>query len=416
MSNEIKTAKFVNFYNFIIIGAGTAGLTAGIIAAKNGYTAIILEKYSIPGPKPRGETVVNFPLMDEILGLGFLASIGKHKTAERTFFSPKCIKQMTYKTSRTSYIFEWRVFIDQFVKIAENLGVVISNNSEVIKPIIKNKICIGVEYKNKEGQINKVYGNAILACDGHESVIGRFYNIDYNKINNTIMKCLVKNANINTAEHQALELYVIAHGDLEYAPQFPPCAAFMFPRGGKEIEVGLMNLMIIGPKIKTVKAPTTDEFIEVWNKIKETYPIFSEYFKGATITHEEITAISSAKLVRNYVHPGAVLIGDSAGFVESTGHSGLYFSMAMAKHWVDILSNGLKNSNSDIQINRELWNNKKIKKYKKLFESTEDYKHIKKLYRLVHIFYWYVFKRRGTAERINEKFDFIVGLLKKGKP
>jgi flavin-dependent dehydrogenase len=416
MSDEVKANQVSEFYNFVIVGAGTGGLTAGIIAARNGYNAIILEKGSIPSPRPRGETVVNFPLMDEILGEGFLPSIATHETAERTFISPKCVKQVTYSTSRISYIFKWREFIDQFVKVAEDLGVVIRVNSEATSPIIKDDFCVGIEYKNKEGEVKQVFGNAVLACDGYESAIGRFYHIDYEKINNPIVKCLVSNANINFEEHQALELFVIAHEDLEYAPNFPYCAAFMFPRGGKEAEVGLINLMATGPKIKSIKAPSNEEFLAVWKRLKEDYPIFSDYFKGSSIEHEEITAISSARLVKDYIQPGVVLIGDSAGFVEPTGHSGLYSSMAMAKEWVDLLSNELKSISSQEQIHRELWNKKKLKEYKKIFENGEVYRHIKKLYKLVHIFYWYVFKRRGTAERINEKFDFIIKLLKKGKP
>lgn len=50
--------KSSDFYNFIIVGAGTAGLTAAIIAARKGYSVVILEKGAIAGPKPRGECMV----------------------------------------------------------------------------------------------------------------------------------------------------------------------------------------------------------------------------------------------------------------------------------------------------------------------------------------------------------------------
>ena len=39
------------YYNFIIVGAGPAGLTAGIVAARSGLSAIILEKGEKAGPK-----------------------------------------------------------------------------------------------------------------------------------------------------------------------------------------------------------------------------------------------------------------------------------------------------------------------------------------------------------------------------
>ena len=35
---------YSDFYNFVIIGAGPAGLTSGIVAARHGFKAIIIEK------------------------------------------------------------------------------------------------------------------------------------------------------------------------------------------------------------------------------------------------------------------------------------------------------------------------------------------------------------------------------------
>lgn len=49
------------FYNFVIVGGGPAGLTASIIAARNGFKAVILEKSEIAGPKPRGEESIFTP-------------------------------------------------------------------------------------------------------------------------------------------------------------------------------------------------------------------------------------------------------------------------------------------------------------------------------------------------------------------
>ena len=51
---NVQEAK-KDFYNFVIIGAGPAGLTSGIVAARNGFNAIIIEKGERAGPKPRGE-------------------------------------------------------------------------------------------------------------------------------------------------------------------------------------------------------------------------------------------------------------------------------------------------------------------------------------------------------------------------
>ena len=63
------------YYNFIIVGAGPAGLTAGIVAARKGLSALILEKGEKAGPKPRGEGMAHAQVVDDILGKDYLPSM-----------------------------------------------------------------------------------------------------------------------------------------------------------------------------------------------------------------------------------------------------------------------------------------------------------------------------------------------------
>ncbi len=418
MSEKTSVPNISEIYDFIIVGAGPAGLTAGITAKKNGMKVVVVEKGSQPGPKPRGETIHYYPLLDEILGKDFLPSISKHDTPLRLMHSPNNKFTAIVDAKKTSYIFEWRRFIGRLEDIATEINLEIRINTEVLAPIIKNEICEGVILKNEKGEEKRIYGRAILACDGFESIIGRYFKIDYSHINNPIVKCLVSNANIDIKCNKDLEIFIVPNKALPKHPRFPPCAAFIFPRSGKELEAGIMLFMTIAPKMQGVNIPTSEEIMDVWNEFKETYPIFCDYFKGAKIEYEELTAISSARLVKNYIpFPGVVLIGDSAGFVESTGSSGLYFSMAMAHCFSSLLSNELKNNSSeDLTSNKTIWAAQKIKYYKKEFEKTEEFKHISKTYKLIHLFHWYVFKRRGTAERINEKWTLLAKLLQKAKP
>jgi flavin-dependent dehydrogenase len=64
------------------VGAGTAGLTAAISAAKKGHSVVVLEKGAMAGPKPRGESMAYYPLLDEILGEGYLQSIAEVKPSQ----------------------------------------------------------------------------------------------------------------------------------------------------------------------------------------------------------------------------------------------------------------------------------------------------------------------------------------------
>ncbi len=407
------------FYNFVIVGAGPAGLTASIVAARNGFSAIILEKSDKAGPKPRGEGMAHTKIVDDILGKDFLPSIGSKSNGERVWHSPGDLQSTTTNKEYDHYFFEWRKFIDRFVEVAQDLGVKLLLESEVVEPLEKDSACVGAKFKDQNGTIQEIYGNSILDCSGYSAVLGRKYDIPYDdQINCPIIKCLISEANINIKETPGLQFYLIGNGDLSYSQRFPQCVAYVFPLGNKKAEVGLMLRMAQARKMKTVSNPSDDEIMRVWDELKKSYPGFNVFFKGAKIDYEELTAIPNAQMVENYVPiPGVVLIGDSAGFVNPFGSSGLVYSMEMANFWVNMLSTDLKELSGHSgqekeisEVNKKLFEN--IEEYKKKFEEFEVYEQVKGFYNLIGAFEYKIFNRLRTAERINKKWEYIGSLLK----
>jgi len=399
--------KSNDFYNFIIVGAGTAGLTAAIIAARKGHSVVVLEKGAIAGPKPRGESMAHYPFLDDILGEGYLQSIAEVKPSHRVYHSPGDIRPAGNIDMKVPYyFFEWRTLIDHMVEIAKNLGVKFLFNSEVLKPIEENDICKGVEYKKLKGKNQKVFGNVVLACDGYSSTIGSYYNVDYSKINCPIVKFLGNNANINIDKVSSPQLYFIPNGVLDYAPNFPPSVAYVFPIGGKKIEAGIMLRMTKAFGMKTVKIPNEDEIMDVWKNLKSNYPGFSDFFIGIKNEYEELTVMPNAGLVDNFIlgNGGAILVGDSAGFVDANGSSGLYFGMKMAQVWSDIVSESLVDNQFD-------WSKENRKFLTKQFKNSKIYKTINSSYKLIGLFEWMIFKKLRTGQRINRFWKLIMWLL-----
>lgn len=392
-------------YDYIIVGGGPAGLSSAIFAAKQGKKVILIEQGDKLGPEPRGETLHNHIILDELLGQGFMESIALSKTDEREFYSPDG-SQIIYKRRKTpSIVFRWEDFINGFKKTIEDLNIKVLLNSEVIELILDQDLICGVVYKDSNGERVKVFGKIILACDGYSSIVGRKLKIDYKKMNFPIIKCIMKRGNCDS---KAFKYFFIPHGALDYAPDLPPTIIFLFPREDKNLETGIMvQTDLMGDlNIPTIKE---SDITQVWVKIKDQYPIFSDLIRGGSITYEKLTLIPMTGPIDNYIpKKGVVMLGDAAGFVEVSGGSGLVSSILMAKHWIDILNERLK----DLKDPKDLWTEDNIKIMQKQFINSKIHKHIRKVAKRYLFFRKLVFVKWHTKEAIMKKWKIIQTMMK----
>ncbi|MBT3221671.1 MAG: hypothetical protein HN348_21545 [Proteobacteria bacterium] len=103
----------------------------------------------------------------------------------------------------------------------------------------------------------------------------------------------------------------------------------------------------------------------------------------------------------------AVLLGDSAGFIDPFGSSGIYFSMAMAKHWVEMIG-------EQMDCQRDVWTGKNVAQWRRRFSKTKVLRRIRSSYFKVGLLERYVFCRRRTARRINHRWRLISFLIRLG--
>ncbi len=392
-------------FDFCIVGAGTAGLTAAILAARKGFKVVILEKGEIAGPIPRGESMAHYPLEDEVLGENFIQSIATVNPSYRRYHSPGDKRTTLVDVKTPYYFFDWRELMDRFVEKATEVGVEIRYNAEVLSPMInKNDVCTGVTYKISSEKEQKLSAKVVLACDGYNSTIGKALGVNYSAINCPIMKYRGKNANIDIEKYPNPQFWLIPTGDLEYAPDFPPSAAYVFPIGGKNIEAGVMLRMGQVPKMKNAKLPSDEKIKEVWEKLKAEYPGFSSFFKGVEVEYEGLTGMPNASLAEKFIlgNGGVIIVGDAAGFVDANGSSGLYYGMKAAAEWVEILDLFLKTNG--------VWNSVVSSELETTFRKTKICKHIKKSYGLIGISEAFLFRILGTGKSIN-RFWWLFSIM-----
>lgn len=409
--------KMQESYDFVIAGAGPAGLTAAISAAEKGFSTLVLEQGPTAGPRPRGEGIIPHAFLYGLLGRDFFELECHWMDGSLVFHSPGNERQIRLKGKRNLCFFAWRSLINRLVNKAEALGVTIRFNSQVCAPVMNEKgLCTGLEFRAPGGGTGRAYGSAVLGCDGYKSTVGSFFGIRYDLLNCIMVKCLAEDVPQNVIGGSDLRFYLIGNSDLSYSPWFPPCVAYAFPIGGGKMELGLMLRMACAHGMKTMQPPDEGRVLEVWEHLKQDYPGFSRYFTRAKIMHEELTGMSNAGLVNDIIPaPGVVLIGDSAGFIDAFGSSGLYSGMMMADFWVTALAErmiAISGRNRDHASMQDLWSTGAIRSMKKSFQNTPIARHIRRSYLRTGIFEWYIFRLLGNSGRVNRQWKLISWLLK----
>jgi len=67
-------------HDVLIIGAGPAGLTAGIYASRSGLDALILESGVVGGQASTAPFIENYPAFESIKGMELMEKMKKHCT------------------------------------------------------------------------------------------------------------------------------------------------------------------------------------------------------------------------------------------------------------------------------------------------------------------------------------------------
>jgi flavin-dependent dehydrogenase len=322
--------------------------------------------------------------------------IGTHATAARRFHSPFNEKSAEVFRHTPSIVYKWEDFIELLLNRLKETSTELRTSSLVKKPIYNGRLCVGVELENGE----KIYGNTILACDGHQSQLGRSVGVPYETINCPIIKRKISNF---TSDYGGFEYFLLPVGTLEFAPKFPPATLFIFPHGNQKAEAGLMIFTPEARKLsKVCEMPSEEEIQRVWKILIAQYPRFSDLMKGTKTEFEGMTEIATGGV---YPQPlpkmGLVLVGATIGFLEASGGSGITSSMKMA-HWViEYIMNNQITKWTPARSNRFIRDLKKKKFWKHIIRNN------KKTRRALN----FLFVKMQAPEKINKRWGILKRFL-----
>ncbi|MBI9105741.1 MAG: FAD-dependent oxidoreductase [Spirochaetales bacterium] len=397
--------------DFAIAGAGPAGLAAAITAAGRGHSVTVVEKGPIAGPEPRGESMPQRPVVDRLLGPGFLEGIMTFMSLTREFHSPMDRKSSVVRIKEPYYFFEWRDLIDALVDKAESLGVKFIYNAEVTGVSIEDGSgqADGLIYM-KDGAEGVLRAGVVFGCGGRSCPVATHYGIDTEAIACPTVKFRGKNAPLAECGKNDLQFYTVPPDSFKSVQGFPPAFAYIFPVGKDRIEAGLMLRLSQVEKLDNVRMPSGDDIMKVWEEAKNSLPGFSAFFKGTETEYQQLTSIQNRMLITENImgSGGAVLAGDSTGLVDANGSAGLCYALAQAEAWANMLSKKMSAPDAG-----DLWSGDNIREYYKQQSGWDFYRYIRKSFGTISIFERLLFKTFGSVKKINRAWPFIVFLLRR---
>ncbi len=380
----------------IISGAGPCGLALAILCARRGFEVLVCERGQRPGPEPRAETVYDDPMFDDLLGPGFLPGISLSYTSRRRFYSPGAAQhfEICLKGGKVSHVFEWRRLIDALHEAARGAGVRFRFGAEVTGCWCEgpSAAVAGVELAGGE----RLRGGTVFGCDGARSLLGRQWGVDYERLNCRITKTLVDGFR---ERDPTFQYFLIAQGEIPLAPDFPPAIAFVFPReprpGGTGLYLPRGAMAGLGPDVRW---PSADQALRVWRQLRERHPVLSDLLTGCRVAQEHAALLPAGGRHRPpMVRPGLALLGDSIGFLEATGASGLLTSIGSAYLAVELLA----------ARHGEPWTASAQAVFNRDLERSALFRQVGTRYRLAALFHQLVFRRLRTAARINRAWPLI---------
>jgi flavin-dependent dehydrogenase len=380
-------------YDVIIVGAGPAGLSAAFFCGKANMKVLVLEKNNKPGLYPRGETIHDDPILDEILGEGVMKSLELHSTSGRLYHSPVHLKEAVRKAKTPSIVFDWDEFISKIYdrcKAMENIE--FQFGVEILGPIYSDaNACEGV-FSSK----NRYYAHSVISSMGHTSLIANSLGLDFDKtMNLPVVKCLISNYQEG---NPGFEYYFMAENQFPEFPNYPSGVAFVFPRNPGHCEIGFMLFTQMTKTSLKNDEISDEDLMKFWSHLKTSLPGFADRIKGAKVDMEMPSRMANVRILDEIMmRPGLFLIGDSAGMVEASGGSGLVTGMKAAKLASQLIS---KQGNKP-------WDKKDQKRVNKEYRDSVLYKKLKKNYKLVGMFQGFLFGKLKTVEKINKRWKLV---------
>jgi len=280
----------VESFDIIIVGAGPAGSSAALTAAKEGSSVLLLEEHpqiGIPLQCAEGlsrSTIKDYlDIKSEWTAVSLQGSIVRGPTNE----------EFKIEYPNVGWVLNRKIFDQELASLAVKEGALLKTNAKVIK--IEDKTVLVKE----NGLIKKYNAKFLIGADGISSNVGFWLGIDTRLGLNEIEVCaeyLIENIKI-----EPNYTYLVFDNNIA-----PGGYAWIFPKSKDSANIGLG----ISPLKAEKKAK---EYLDEW--------VRRDFSNG--IIKEKIFGGVPAKILKKFSGKNFFLIGDAARFTDPLSGAGI---------------------------------------------------------------------------------------------
>lgn len=313
-----------NEFDIIIVGAGPAGATAGIYAAKAGLKTLLLDKEKFPRDKVCGDALSG-KSVTILRELDFLVQVQKLPGAfiqSITFSSPDHssfhidLKKTSLKEMPKGFVIRRQIFDEFLFNKAKNVVETCKEKFTVTDLVVEDGCVKGVQgYENNQHTKIEYRAKIIFGADGYNSIVSRKLGLYKHEPKHWVvaLRCYYKNVK---------DLY--DQIELHYLDEVIPGYFWIFP-----LENGYANIGI-GMLHQYIKRRNIDLRKSLENAVHSSY--FKDRFSQASALEKPIgwNLPVGSKRRRSYGN-GFLLLGDAAGLIDPFTGEGIGNAMYSAK-------------------------------------------------------------------------------------